>query len=488
MSDLEKYLADEERQALITQVRAKIDQLGVDYIYYQYISITGRIMGKAVPAAHWESIAASGVQTWLGGVANVFADKEGNLIGFPPNASELLAMPDPDTFCQLPWNKRMARVYCTCFWSREDPKNPGKHLDSDSRGNLKRIDAWFREKHDGMHLRVGCEPEMLWLKPGDDNEPYKGTTKPYAYHIDQFEQLSEVWLKVYDYAIAMGLDIIQGDHEDAPGQIELNYMYDDAVRTADRLTTYRQICAQVAREFGLLAVFMCKPYMGMPANGCHHNLSLWRGGKGEVVKRVKGDLPGMEEVFTYSKGGTNEFRDPNQLWMPTETGQHVLGGMLRHLNALTAIGCSTVNSYRRLNDTGMWAPVAASWGLQNRSCAIRASSPDRFEFRAVDAMVNPYLMQGALLHAMDDGITNKIDPGKPEERNFLDVIAAGEAVERIPTTLRDALDELAADEVIRAALPNELYTIYEWYKGDEWNKFIWQTSDWDVKTYLDCLP
>ena len=97
-------------------------------------------------------------------------------------------------------------------------------------------------------------------------------------------------------------------------------------------------------------------------------------------------------------------------------------------------------------------------------------------------------MQAALLRAIDDGIKNEIDPGEPEERNFTDVVVSGEQVSRIPTTLRDALDELAVDDVIRSALPGDLYAIYDWYKRDEWNRFIWQVSDWDVKTYLDCLP
>jgi len=488
VSDLQDYLNQEGRSAAVAAVRKKIDELGVDYIYYQYISITGRIMGKAIPARHFENTAEEGLQTWLGGVANVFADRHGNLIGFPPNASELLAMPDPETFCQLPWNKRMGRIFCTVFWSREDPEHAEEFLDSDARGNLKRVEDQFRADHGGMHMRVGCEPEMLWLKPGDGNEPYLGTTKPYAYHIDQFEQLSDVWLRVYDYAIAMGIDIIQGDHEDAPGQVELNYTYDNAMRTSDRLTTYRQICAQVAREFGLIAVFMSKPYMGMPANGCHHNISVWSGGEGVVQDLVADPLPGMEEVFTYSKGGTNEFRDPKEVWLPADTGRYALGGMLTHLNALVAIGSSTVNSYRRLNDLGMWAPVGASWGLQNRSCAVRVSSPDRFEFRAVDSMVNPYLMQAALYKAFDDGIKNEIDPGEPQEQNIAELMMAGEDVNRIPNTLRDALDALAGDEVIRSAMPGNLYTIYEWYKRDEWDKFIWEVSDWDVKTYLDCLP
>ena len=260
----------------------------------------------------------------------------------------------------MPWNKRIARVFCTVFWCREDPDHPEQFLDSDCRGNLKRIQTEFEDKH-GLHLRVGCEPEMLWLKPGDNDAPYYETTKPYAYHIDQFEQLSDVWLRVYDYSVAMGLDIIQGDHEDAPGQIELNFQYDWAIRTSDRLTTYRQICAQVAREFNLIAVFMSKPYMGMPANGCHHNVSLWQGGEDSLVPLVDDPIPGMEDNFLYRSGGENKFRDTNETWLPTELGRWCLGGMIHHLNALVAIGASTVNSYRRLNDTGMWAPVGASW-------------------------------------------------------------------------------------------------------------------------------
>ena len=206
------------RAELVARVRRKIDELGVDYIYLQYISITGRIMGKASPARHWESLAKKGVQTFMGGVTNVFPDRHGNLIGFPANAHEVIALPDPETFCQLPWNKRMARVFCTLFFMEEDPQQPGAFFDVDCRGALKRADAAFRSTH-GLHMRVGCEPEMLWLKKSaDPNVPYEGTTKPYAYHIDQFEVLSPVWLKVYEYAIAMGLDIVQGDHEDAPAR------------------------------------------------------------------------------------------------------------------------------------------------------------------------------------------------------------------------------------------------------------------------------
>ena len=174
--------------------------------------------------------------------------------------------------------------------------------------------------------------------------------------------------------------------------------------------------------------------------------------------------------------------------MPADIGKWSLGGMLEHLDALVAIDASTVNSYRGLNDSGMWAAVGHSWGLQNRFCSIRVSSPDRFDFRCVDSMVNPYLIQCALLKSCNGGIRNKIDPGPPEERNFVDAVNYGKNVKRIPTTLTDGLDALAADEVIKSSLAGDLYGIYDWYKRGEWNRFIWETSGWDVKTCLDRQP
>lgn len=487
-TDYHRAIDQPGRDALVSEVRKKIDALGIKYIYYQYISITGRVMGKAAPARHWETQASKGVQTWMGGVTNVLPNLHGQLLGFSANAMESIALPDPETFCQLPWDKSIARVFCTLFYSLEDPDQPGAFYEHDTRGNLRRFDQEFRSAHDGLHLRVGLEPEMLWLKPkSGEVQPFEGTTKPYAYHIDQFEAVRPVWRQVYDYAVAMGLDIIQGDHEDAPGQVELNFMYDDALRTCDRLTTYRQICAEVARQHGLFACFMAKPYMGMAANGCHHNCSVWTGGSQEVQDLVDGDLAGMDEVFTYCKGGKNAFVG-HESWRPSDLGLNVLGGSLQHINALTAIGASTVNSYRRFNDTGLWAPIGANWGLQNRSCAIRISSPDRFEFRAVDAMVNQYLFCGALIKAMDDGLVNKLHPGEPESRNVTEVMASGEHVDMIPLNLFDALEALKADKVIRSAMPGRLHAVYDEYKRDEWQRFLREVTNWDVERYFDCLP
>ena len=490
LTDLEAYVQRENRSERVKQVRGKIDDLGIKYIYYQFISVTGRIVGKGVPADHWESMAQKGIQLVYGATNNLALDRHRNYIGYGPEASELVAIPDPETFCQLPWDTRVARVYCTCFRNREEPTDAGAYLTGDCRGNLRRIHDQFGQDHNGLHLRHGCEPEMMWLKRGADGKPNGGVTKPNCYHIDQFEELRPVFLKVIEYSQAMGLDMIQGDHEDAPGQLELNFTFDDALRTGDRLTTYRQICAQVAREFNLIACFMSKPFMGVSASGCHHNLSLWYGGDETVKSWGDGTLAGLEETFTYLQGGENTFLPvpEKDKVKPGPIGLQCIGGVIEHLGALTAIGCSTVNSYRRLWDTGLWAPIYADWGYQNRTCGLRVSAPGRFEYRAVDSMVNPYLMAAALLKAFDDGIRRDLDPGEPERRNIYEAMEAGKQVKKLPMSLGEALQRLEEDEVIKSALPGEMYNNYMWYKRNEWEEFLSTVTDWDVEKYMDCLP
>jgi len=381
-------------------------------------------------------------------------------------------------------------VFCTVFHMREDKANPGGFMTADCRGNLRRLHAAFQAKHGGLHMRHGCEPEMMWLHKGADGGHAHGPTKPNAYHVDQFETLAPVFLKAIAYSRAMGLDMIQGDHEDAHGQLELNFMFDEALRTCDRLTTYRQICARVAREHDLIACFMTKLFIKMSANGCHHNISLWRDGAEQIVGLRQDPRPAMDDVFTYRRGGVNTFLDPQNPghWLPSTLGRHAVGGILAHLPALTAIGASTVNSYRRMMDQGLWAPVYADWGFQNRTCALRVSAPGRMEYRSVDPMVNPYLMAAALIQAMDDGLTRALDPGEPEERNIYEAMEAGKQVRRLPSNLGQALDALDADPVVQSALPGDMLRLYREYKRDEWDQFNATVSDWDVARYLDCLP
>ena len=162
--------------------------------------------------------------------------------------------------------------------------------------------------------------------------------------------------------------------------------------------------------------------------------------------------------------------------------------MLLHLPALTCLGSPTVNSYRRLWDTGFWAPVYADWGYQNRTCSVRVSAPGRFEYRSVDSTHNPYLLGAGILKSFDDGITNKLDPGEPEKQNIYEAMKQGKKVDKLPLTLGDAIKCVEKDEVVKSALPDEMYRVFMHYKNDEWEKFLSSVTEWDLETYLDVLP
>ena len=410
----------------------------------------------------------AGFQLVYGSTANLFIDRHGQYIGYGPEASELIGIPDPETFASCPGTSGWRACSASASAIARRTRSRAASSPPTAAATSPHHDE-FREKHEhaaahGLRARDDVAEE------GRGRQARRRASKPYCYHIDQFESLRPVSMRVIDYARAMGLDMIQGDHEDAPGQLELNFTYDDALRTADRLTTYRQICAQVAREFGLIACFMSKPFMGVSANGCHTNISLWSGGEDRVNPLSRRTCRGWRARSPTSNGGENHFMPDGAVHpkKPGPVGLHCVGGVMEHLPALTAIGCSTVNSYRRLWDQGFWAPVYADWGYQNRTCGLRISAPGRFEYRAVDSMVNPYLLASGLLMAFDDGLTRKLDPGEPESRNIYQAMKEGKDVKKLPMTLGEALDRLDDDEVIKHRhVGRDVPRVHPHYKGAE---------------------
>jgi glutamine synthetase len=152
------------------------------------------------------------------------------------------------------------------------------------------------------------------------------------------------------------------------------------------------------------------------------------------------------------------------------------------------LGSPTVNSYRRLWDTGFWAPVYADWGYQNRTCSVRVSAPGRVEYRSVDSTHNPYLLGAGILNAFSDGMDRNLDPGEPEKGNIYEAMKGGKEVKKLPQTLGDAITTLESDEVIKSALPDEMLRVFMHYKKDEWEKFLATVTQWDLDEYLDVLP
>src|SRR3989440_94918 len=238
----------------------------------------------------------------------------------------------------------------------------------------------------GYQLVYGATANLFTDRAGnyigfgpEESELPEGLTKPYCYHIHQFEELRPVLLDVVDWGQQLGLDMSYGDHEDAPGQLELNFRFDRPLRTADNLTTYRQVCAAVGRKHGVLPSWMPKPFTGVSANGHHHHFTL------------------------VDEEGNNVFHDPDGPAQLSELARHFLGRMFEHFGALMCVGNPTVNSYCRMWDTGFWAPIYKNWGWQNRTTTVRVATGGRVEEPGGGPPWHPDPTNAGPLHARVDG-------------------------------------------------------------------------------------
>lgn len=439
--------------ATVAALKKKIADSGVKYIYYMIPTLGARTVAKVVPAQHFERNLKKGIAFHRTALSDLQTSREGELIGGGVAAREFWALPEPDTFQVLPWDPEVARIFCTAYEPPHLGEAGGRLMPLDSRALFIRAHASFAERT-GLHMRSGLEPEMSWTGPGtevnakDDQSP--------AYQVENLEKMRPVYKQVISYAQAMGLDMIEGDYEDA-GQLELNWNYDRSERTAERMVAYRQICKQVAREQGLQASFMPKPTNGVMGNGCHHNLSLWRGDENVIED-------GRVELHV------------------TETAKQAMAGMLVHAPGSMLIMGSTVNSYKRYWDIGQFAPSVANWGLDTRGVAIRVSSNGRMEYRLPDAMVNPFLSHLYLLASIEDGLNRKLDAGEPE-------VQTGDiAGIELPRTLGEAIDAFKGDSYLMNAMPETLTNIYLQLKQDEWARYCGIITQWEFDQYWEAVP
>jgi glutamine synthetase len=458
-SALDQHREENASGDLLRAALATVKEQGVEYIYYQAVTITGRVVGKVMPASHLERVAGKGIQQHRTAATNLQSTREGVLLGGGVNAAEYTALPDLDTFAVLPWDTSVARVFCRLYEPDHLAEGAGAPYSCDSRGLLLRSHAAFTERT-GLELRTGTEPEMTWRGPGLE-ATFRPESSP-AYHIEHLERGRPIYQKVITYAKALGLDMVEGDYEDE-GQFELNWMFDNANLTSDRLVTYRQICKQVARELGIEASFMPKPATGMMGNGCHHNFSLWRGDENVLA------TPGRHDLHL------------------TEEGQHMLGGVLAHSAGAMLVYGSTVNSYKRYWDAGQFAPSRINWGLDNKTCTVRLSANGRLELKLPDAATNPYLSHTILLAAIEDGMTKGISPGEPTAGSSYDSDLP-ELFGKLPLTLGEAISAFEADDVIRGAFGPELSQLLIDFKRDEWARFCGYVTDWEKDIYWDDTP
>jgi glutamine synthetase len=445
----------------VQQVQDAIDEAGVEFLYYLSVSLNGRVLAKMVPAKHLTRNLEKGVNFHRTAISDLQATRDGVYLGGGAEAPEFTLLPDIDTFRVLPWDTSVGVFLSRIYEPRHTPEIGGQPFAPDCRGNLLRLHDAFRGRT-GLELRSGTEPEMTWMSRDDglDIEVQVRDDASPAYHAGSLETMRPIYQRVVRYGQALGLDMIEGDYEDA-GQLELNWMFDRAELTADRLMLYRMACRQVAKEFGVTASFMPKPYAGVMGNGCHHNISLWRGDENVLVEEGRRDIH------------------------LSETGRHMLGGILEHARGAMAFVAGTVNSYKRYWDVGLFAPSVVSWGMDNRTCTVRLSTSGRLEYKPADASTNPYLSHAVLLAAIEDGLERQLDPGEP-------VVGAANEVdngfESLPLSLGEALEAAAADEVVLGAFPQGLRELYLQLKADEWARFSGAITDWEHRWYREYLP
>ncbi|MAB18330.1 MAG: type III glutamate--ammonia ligase [SAR116 cluster bacterium] len=422
---------------------------GVKYFMISYTDLFGGQRAKLVPAQaiadmQVEGAGFAGFATWL---------------DLNPAHPDMLAVPDPDSVIQLPWKPEVAWVAANCMMDdapvMQAPRNVLNKLISDAAA-------------EGMYVKTGVEAEFFLLTPDGSqiSDEYDTAAKP-CYDQQAVMRRYDVIAEICDYMLELGWGPYQNDHEDANGQFEMNWEFDDVLNTADKHSFFKFMTKSVAEKHGFRATFMPKPVEGLTGNGCHAHISVWD-----------------------KAGKTNVFADDSMELGLSSKGRHFLGGIMKHASALAAITNPTVNSYKRINaprtmSGATWAPNTVTWTGNNRTHMVRVPGPGRFELRLADGAANPYLLQAVIIAAGLDGVRNQADPGR---RYDIDMYAEGHKVRgapKLPLNLLDALRTFDKDRSLKSMLGDEFSAAYLKLKMQEWDSFMGHFSSWEKENTLD---
>jgi glutamine synthetase len=448
------YTADKIKKTQ-ESLRAK----GVKYCIGAYVDIHGVPKGKVVPLDHLAHM-AHGSELYTGYALDG--------LGQAPNDDEIASVPDLDHIIQLPWEPKIA-------WMPADNIFRGKPYLLNTRVALKGVLAQAATQ--GLGFNLGIECEVFVLRKNEDGtlsvpNPDDRLNKP-CYDlrgfIDNFTWLDQVASCITE----LGWDLYSFDHEDANGQYEFDFRYADALTMCDRLIFFREMTKHYAKQQGLLATMMPKPFADKTGNGAHFNMSLY-------------ELVSGRNLFACERD-----KDTRGLGL-SEMGYNFIGGILRHGRALCAAFAPTVNSYKRLVRQGAmtyfsWAPVFNSYGSNNRTNSVRVPlGGGRCESRNADGAVNPYLAATLALAAGLEGIREKIDPLDPNEDNLYTISEAerrARNIEFLPRTLLEAVEAFATDPLMKATLGSELHDEFIKYKTMEWEAYHLAISPWEIERY-----
>jgi glutamine synthetase len=424
---------------------------GISFLRLQFTDILGVNKNVEVPDSQFEK-ALEGDIMFDGSSIEGFVRIE---------ESDMVLTPDLETFRVLPYDDeggRVARLICDIY-------NPdGTSFAGCTRQTLKRQIA--KAKSLGFQMMAGAEAEFFIFQLDAGGDPTTDTHDQGGYFdqtpVDRAEEIRRLIIRDL---VSMGFEVEAGHHEVAPGQHEIDFRYTEALETADNLATFRFIVRNVAYRHGFIATFMPKPIFGQNGSGMHTHQSLF-------------------------KGDQNAFHDPKGKWELSSTALQYVAGLLRHACGFCAVTNPLVNSYKRLVP-GYEAPTNVAWSMRNRSPLVRI--PDRrgigtrCELRMPDPSANPYLALAVQLAAGLDGIERKLVPPDPVNKNIFTMSFRERRkyrIDELPRDLHEALNELEKDDVIRAALGEHIYERFVEAKREEWQEYIGQVSEWELKRYL----
>ena len=425
-------------------------QRGIKYFLISFVDLFGVLRSKLVPARairnmQKEGAGFAGFAAWL---------------DMSPADGDMFAIPDPDSLIQLPWKPEVG-------WLASDLYLNGQEIEASPRVALKKQITKAAAK--GYRLKTGVECEYFLLNAeGTAVADSRDTQAKPCYDQSALMRRYDVISEVCDCMIELEWGPYQNDHEDANGQFEMNWDYDDCLKTADRHVFFKYMVKQIAENQGLRATFMPKPFSHLTGNGCHAHVSLW-------------DLDGQQNLFEDTAG---------ELGL-SDLAYYFLGGIMHNVQSLCSIFNPIVNSYKRINAArtlsgATWSPDAVSYGGNNRTHMVRIPDSGRFELRLMDGAANPYLLQAGILAAGIDGVTNKRDPGKRLDINMYTEAHKVTGLKKLPLNLLDAIRLTQSSEELKEQLGTRLIDAYCKLKLDEWNDFTASLTQWERQHSLDC--
>ncbi|MDD7220753.1 MAG: glutamine synthetase family protein [Oscillospiraceae bacterium] len=428
-----------------------VEEEDVKFIRMQFVDVLGQMKNVAVTVSQLDRA--------LDGEISI----DGSSIeGFTSvNESDQYLVPDLDTFCIYPWRPqrgKVARFICDVY------NADGTPFVGDPRAVLKRVVD--RATKMGYTFNVGPECEFFLFQTDEEGKPTTKTNDEAGYFdlgpLDHGEATRrEICLALEE----LGFEVEASHHEAAAGQHEIDFKYDDALRTADNIMTFKLGVKVLAQRNGLHATFMPKPIFGVSGSGMHINMSLFRDGK---------------NVF-YNPNGERELSSEAYAFM---------AGLLAHVRGFTAVTNPLVNSYKRLV-RGYEAPTYVAWSSSNRSSLIRIPASrgvgTRIELRSPDPCCNPYLALAVCLAAGLDGIERFMTPPSEVTENLYEMDEAGrraKGIEDLPGDLNEALELMQQDQLVMDTLGPHVGQAYLDSKKAEWEEYRAHVSGWEREKYI----